>query len=284
MLSPAAQKAQELQQVIATVPLPAQRTTLLHADSLGHHPLEVVCTMFREWIIREWCARKNGGQPIGGTEEAQHALRNFVAPPQEGGSSSGGGGGGGRSRKRAPQKKRSFFHELVQEAKLASPRQDNSFDCGVFTLRYAEAIMEMLRGAWRKEPPWDTISSRSLSWPPTVRRFNTADIYATRKLIKRLIETCKKPQDFQSISIPRRSSALEAGDKVVQSAWNAVSRELASTSGGSRRRGEGESNPGFMVMASLPGGASRKRFAQEDSAEEIEVSSDESASKKARGQ
>ena len=38
--------------------------------------------MFREWVIREWCARKNGGQPVGGTLEAQQAVGEYEYKPK----------------------------------------------------------------------------------------------------------------------------------------------------------------------------------------------------------
>ena len=48
---------------------------------------------------------------------------------------------------------RDFWLEIIPEASLRVPKQDNSYDRGVYMLRYLESILEMLRGPWAERLP-----------------------------------------------------------------------------------------------------------------------------------
>ena len=226
-------------QAIASVPLPEQRPLLLHGDSLGCHLLERVGATFREWTVREWCARKNGGQPVGGSKEAQGALgayksgksRSSKARNGKGSSGSGAGEDEGSTL-------RDFWLEIIPEASLRVPKQDNSYDCGVYMLRYLESILEMLRGPWAERLP--APQQRWIKWPESIDRFGKADINATRRLIKSIIGACRVEKQFRALSLPKEGP--DAGDGALLECWDhvlaqAVQEEEHSGAGGRRRHG-----------------------------------------------
>ena len=260
-------------QAIASVPLPDNRPLLLHADSLGCHLLERVGAVFREWLVREWCARKNGGQPVGGNKEAQGALGAFKAG--KGGSSkgrrgkgssssssssgggagsSGGGGGGGEDERRTL---RGYWLDIVPEASLqGAPKQDNSYDCGVYTVRYVESVLEMLRGPWAAQVPEVSAAWRKIRWPESIDRFEIVDINATRRLIKDVIGACRVEKKFMALSLPR--AGPDEGDGALLECWDhvlaqAVQEEEESSGAGGRRRQQQQMSalPGWMVKACL---------------------------------
>jgi hypothetical protein len=223
-----------LRAAIAKVPLPTSRKpTLLHADSLGNHPLQRVSAMFREWWVREWCARKNGGQPIGGSLEAQRALSitGLKDPVDE----------------RKVTLHSGFWKQIIDESALqGAPKQKNSFDCGVYTVRYAESILEMLRGPWR-ERCFGKGKSAAIRWPEGIAKFAQHDIDDTRGLIRAVIARCRQEDAFVALSMPR--AGLDGGDAVLM----ALAVKLLDIPEDDEVQVEGtkKSSPGWMVCCAL---------------------------------
>ena len=225
-----------LEAAIASVPLPTEhRPILLHADSLGHHSLHRVAAMFREWVVREWCARKNGGQPVGGSLEAQQALGAHGSPEKLGRGQEASLHGG-------------FWREIVQESSLQGlPKQNNSFDCGVYTVRYAECILEMLRGPW-KAAVYERSKGGAVKWPLGIAKFSSQDVFDTRKIIQAVIERCRRESAFIHLSLPKFGA--DKGDIVLRGAVKGVLKqdeEVVVEGSPSDKRGE----PGWSVRFAL---------------------------------
>ena len=103
----------DLTDLLPTFPsLNEAQPAILTFDSLtSYHKSEKVAEIFRIWIVAEWCARRNGGQPVGGV---------------------------------AGSLSQASLKRLIPTIAIPAPRQDNSCDCGVFLLRYAESVMRFV--------------------------------------------------------------------------------------------------------------------------------------------
>lgn len=217
----------DFEAAIRNVPLPtAYRPLLLLADPLGTHSLPRTAAVFREWAVRQWCQRKNGGQPVGGTEAAQQALGTF-GHPLEGGEVFTLHGG--------------FWRVILPEFWLQVPKQGNDFDCGLYTVRYAESILHMLWGPWSNGVYPLSKDTLSLTWHPLVPRFSDRDVLDTRRLIKGVVECCRCEAVLDALSIAKTGGDL--GDPVLLALVGAHMKEFP--------RGVGEGQRGWCVQYAL---------------------------------
>ena len=181
---------------IASVPLPAGKElqpVILHLDSLGCHKRRVLGALFRGWALREWCARRNGGQPLGGTAEAQRQAGKAI-------------------------------EALLPTLATDAPKQDNFCDCGVFVARYADLIMEatLPGGGWRRFTAADVAAARAggggaVPFPRGATRFSMADIAFLRLAMKEVIDACcgERKGDLVALSA-LRPAAGDGGDGVLE--------------------------------------------------------------------
>jgi hypothetical protein len=86
---------------------------ILFLDSLGcHAPTKAVAPLLRSYLYREWLSRQNNDSPIGGLEDAMSFSQRSA-----------------------------LLDRLVPLASPTVPQQENSVDCGVYVLKYAEAVI-----------------------------------------------------------------------------------------------------------------------------------------------
>jgi Ulp1 family protease len=86
---------------------------ILFLDSLGcHAPTRAVAPLLRSYLFREWLSRQNNDSPVGGLECALSFSQRSA-----------------------------LLERLVPLARPTVPQQDNSVDCGVYVLKYAEAVI-----------------------------------------------------------------------------------------------------------------------------------------------
>jgi len=213
-----------LASAIRAVPLPRQKTALVRADSLGdYHKPDDFAMLFGRWLLGEWRAKKNGGEPIGGTEEAEQVLLTLTLV-QEGG------------------QQELLLHALMPRVKLSVPQQPNNFDCGLYALRNAEALLQMMRGPWASKPPWGNPGAE-LPWPALVPTYDANDITATRSFMLSLFRgLLASPDDCTTLSAPF-SEIADQGVTIVSTAWTRVLQV--------EPLGQQSSAPGFMVRRAL---------------------------------
>jgi hypothetical protein len=185
------------------VPTPSETTpAVILLDSLGgYHKANQVLPITRSYIVREWRYRKNGGQPIGGIDTALTLYeRNLL------------------------------FEKLIPEASPECQIQDNGTDCGLFTLKFVESIVNFSRSTHspiQMQLPAESITQNLLSmnsFPKTIKSwFNNEDVYHLRAIMKAVCNMCKGSDEsgdgesnLQKLSHSRKTlmddgvSALEA--------------------------------------------------------------------------
>jgi hypothetical protein len=203
--SPAAAAAEADPYLLALrtdAPPPAGTDTqpvLLHMDSLGCHATKPLGVLLRGWALREWVARRNGGQPLGGTAEAQ---------------------------KRAEK----ALEAALPMLKTDLPMQDNFCDCGVFLLRYADLIVEatLARGDWRRLTAARVAVALgrgrgALPFPKDVKRFSMADIAFLRQAMQDVIERFRAVDKRVLVALSAlRPEGGDAGDAALVTAHDAT--------------------------------------------------------------
>jgi len=207
---------------------------ILLMDSLApYHGLAGIAAIFRDWLIREWCARKNGGQPLGGSSAAQEALCEGKGSGAGEEGKEGGGGGGLKSWSHSG----SIFKRVIRDAPMTVPKQDNGCDCGVFILRFADSVLDMLASSdtWGRIPAesfdspteMNTRSTRRdksfrIPWPHTVPQFSISDIAITRSFMNGLIMNLKEIQLLKALSQPKHTTSRPSSSEEEEADQNVV--------------------------------------------------------------
>lgn len=136
---------------------------ILFFDSLNAHPAKEICARLRSYLTHEWRARRS--RLSGGTAAAAAAVDND-----------------NNNTERMNDKDRVFTHKSMPRVHPRVPKQDNSFDCGVFLLEYAEQVLKRLPHISRQDIAnnLDSIFRRDL--------FNADVIMMKRACIRSVID------------------------------------------------------------------------------------------------
>lgn len=189
--------------------------------------------LFRKWIVAEWCARRNGGQPVGGVEGSLSAAA---------------------------------ISKIIPFSNVKAPQQNNSCDCGVFLLRYIESIMRVRGGessggasssSSAARSPWERVTAengKQISCPDS---FSQDDIALQRIFMQAFIRRCKaSEEDRASLSIDRDVTAAEsrAGDAAMVNIYNEA---LASYLASCADEGGGVMVPGILSIRAVESTSTR---------------------------
>ena len=173
---------------------------LLFFDSLAYHKREKVCEVFRIWAIKEWCERKNGGQPVGGRDGL---LSDDV------------------------------IKTILPDFSVKSPRQNNSCDCGVYLLRYVEDIMGKRLGAlgslWSftaEDGQKAKKNSRQVAYP--AEAFSSHDIAFQRIVMETFINRCTEKKASRAALSEFRDRPGDSGDKLLLEVYDAALTKVLS--------------------------------------------------------
>lgn len=168
-------------------------------DSLGCHSANQVLPIIRSYIIREWRYRKNGGQPLGGTDILSLQERNRL------------------------------FAQLIPEASPSCQEQDNSTDCGLFALKFVESFVKfstVTQSPAKMRMPAETITRKFLQdikFSKTIKSwFTVEDVYHLRAIMKAVCNTCLGTEEsgtgesnLQKLSHPRMIPSDEGESTLV---------------------------------------------------------------------
>jgi len=157
-------------------------------DSLGCHKEEEVLPLIRSYLIREWRYRKNGGQPLGGTDTILSL-----------------------------SERNKLFDKLIPTFSPKCQEQDNGSDCGLFALKFVESLVRF--STTTQSPERMQISAKIIT-PGYIKsvRFSTIikswftveDVYHLRATMKTVCLSCKGTDEtgngesnLQKLSFPR---------------------------------------------------------------------------------
>jgi hypothetical protein len=170
-------------------------------DSLGCHDANQVLPIIRSYIIREWRFRKNGGQHLGGIDSVLTI-----------------------------DERNKLFPLLVPESAPICQSQDNTSDCGLFTVKFVESFVKFSNAA--QSPTSMRISAESITrsylsgfkFPEIIKSwFTVGDVYHLRAIIKTVCNMCKGSDEngkegetnLQKLSHPRMVLNTEDGDSAL---------------------------------------------------------------------
>ena len=157
-------------------------------DSLGCHKEDEVLPLIRSYIIREWRYRKNGGQPLGGTDTILSL-----------------------------SERNKLFDKVIPTSSPSCQVQDNGSDCGLFALKFVESLVRFSTSTQSPERMqiYLKIITRgylqSLRFSTIIKSwFTVEDVYHLRATMKTVCLSCKGNDEtgsgesnLQKLSFPR---------------------------------------------------------------------------------